>query len=183
MTQVFNIQLVARDVSSWCQCCADYSSPLYLLSEMLLAIVWLLQCGPGSGRTFNTLMNVKDHQQIAQNMEGRPLEMKVDTNDAEFQAIVALAIQEFSKKSAFIYNIVEFLTIDVKVFEGAVYIFDIVLGKTNCPVIKSGKPQVNCQIIETEGQSEFYLCHFIAWKAPDSEKQQILSSNCKILDL
>ncbi|XP_072436233.1 cystatin-S-like [Chiloscyllium punctatum] len=127
--------------------------------------------------------NVKDHQQIAQNKEGRPLEMKDDTNDAEFQAIVALAIQEFSKKSAFIYKIVEFLTVDVKVFEGAVYIFDIVLGKTNCPVIKSVKPQVNCQIIETDGQSKFYLCHFIAWKAPDSEKQQILSSNCKILDL
>ncbi|XP_060687010.1 cystatin-like [Hemiscyllium ocellatum] len=127
--------------------------------------------------------NVKGHQQIAQNKEGRPLEMKVDTNDAEFQAIVALAIQEFSKKSAFIYDIVQYLTVDVKVFEGVLYVFDIVLGKTNCPVINRGKPDENCQIIRAEGQSEFYLCHFIVWKCPYSEKKKILLSNCKILDL
>ncbi|XP_048457164.1 cystatin-S-like [Rhincodon typus] len=127
--------------------------------------------------------NVKDHQQIAQNKEERSLEMKVDSSNTELQTIIAHAIQEFSKKSSFIYKIVQNVKADVKVNEGTAYIFDIVLGKTDCRVVQSEKPNVNCQIIRTEDQAEFYLCHFIVWQASDSKKEHMLSSNCKKLDL
>ncbi|XP_048392586.1 cystatin-S-like [Stegostoma tigrinum] len=127
--------------------------------------------------------NVKDQQQIAQNVEDRPLERKVDTSNTELQSIIAFAIQEFNKKSSFIYKIVQYLKADVQAVEGSVYVFDIILGKTDCPVVKNAKPESNCQIIQTDGQAEFYLCHFIGWKTPDSDKKQILSSNCKKLDL
>ncbi|XP_072340457.1 cystatin-like [Scyliorhinus torazame] len=126
--------------------------------------------------------NVKENHETDQDNVPKPLVLKVDKSDQGFLAMAEFALLEFNKKGTQIYNIIEYLEASVQMIEGAVYIFDIVLGKTNCPVITHETARRECRVIEAEGQSEFFLCHFIAWK-PTAGKQQLLKSKCQKLNL
>ncbi|XP_038659885.1 cystatin-like [Scyliorhinus canicula] len=127
--------------------------------------------------------NVKKNHETDQDIVPKPLVLKVDKSDQGFLAMAEFALQEFNKKTTQIYDIMEYLQANVQMIEGAVYIFDIVLGKTNCPVVTHETARRECRVIETEGQSEFFLCHFIAWKPATAEKQQLLKSKCQKLIL
>ncbi|XP_067900665.1 cystatin-like isoform X2 [Heterodontus francisci] len=128
--------------------------------------------------------SVKESQQIAPSSGDIPLVLKVDANDKGFQAIAQLALQEFSHNSGYIYQVIQFLTAKVQMFEGSMYIFDVLLGKTGCQVTKNGQQAENCQVIQVPtGQSMTYLCHFIVWKDPSSENQKVLSNDCQKLNL
>ncbi|XP_078413686.1 cystatin-like [Cetorhinus maximus] len=127
--------------------------------------------------------NVKEDHEIAQEGDGRPLLLKVDTSDKEFQSVVEFVQLDFSKKTKYVYKIVQYLNANVQAFEGALYIFDIVLGKTNCLYEEHEPKDRNCQVIKAEGKLEFYLCHFITWKGSSPTSQRLLESKCQKLEL
>ncbi|XP_069786507.1 cystatin-like [Narcine bancroftii] len=146
------------------------------LALVVFSITFLLTCAEPKH-------TIKEIQQLAKSAHDNPSLLNVDTSDNDIQKISSMALHLFSFQKGILYHVVQYLNFKAQVFEGILYTMDVFIGKTNCPASGNEKETADCHVIQTFGQSEFYMCHFVIWTPPESTQGKVLSNSCNKLHL
>ncbi|XP_062911216.1 cystatin-C-like [Mobula hypostoma] len=125
-----------------------------------------------------TKHQVQEIQQLAQTQQVKPLLLKVDTSDVNFQKIANFAVEKFSSEQGSLYKILQYVNAKAQVLEGVIYVMDVLIGKTDCPAARAGTKAEDCEVLLGTAASKFFLCHYLLWSVPPFKEQKLLKQDC-----